>query len=36
MGFTGNLRSAEAYIWSRTEGLIAQVFYNDDAFGSEE
>jgi hypothetical protein len=31
-GFTGNLRSAEAYVWSRTEGLVAQFFYNDDAF----
>ena len=26
-GFVGNLRNAEAYIWSDTEGLIGQVFY---------
>lgn len=36
MGFTGNLRSAEAYVWSRHEGLIAQFFYNDDAFEQEQ
>jgi predicted phosphodiesterase len=30
-GFTGNLRSAEAYVWNREEGLVAQFFFNDDA-----
>jgi predicted phosphodiesterase len=30
-GYVGNLRSAEAYIWNRNEGLIAQVFHNEDA-----
>lgn len=30
-GFVGNLRSAEAYVWNRNEGLIAQVFHNEDA-----
>ena len=36
MGFTGNLRSAEAFVWSNHEGLIAQFFYNDDAFEQEQ
>lgn len=31
-GYVGNLRSAEAYVWNREEGLVAQVYYNDDAF----
>lgn len=30
-GFVGNLRNAEAYVWNKDEGLIAQVFYNDDS-----
>ena len=30
--YTGALRTAEAYVWSREEGLIAQFFHNDDAF----
>lgn len=30
-GFVGNLRSAEAYVWNRDEGLVAQVYYNDNA-----
>lgn len=29
MGYTGNLRSAESYVWSKTEGLITKVFYNE-------
>lgn len=29
-GFVGNLRNAEAYVWNRAEGLIAQFFYNDN------
>jgi hypothetical protein len=31
MGYVGALRQAEAYVWSKTEGLLAQVYYNDDA-----
>ena len=31
-GYLGNLRNAEAYVWSRTEGLIAQFIYSDNAF----
>ena len=31
MGFVGAIRQAEAYVWSKTEGLLAQVYYNDDA-----
>jgi DNA repair exonuclease SbcCD nuclease subunit len=31
-GFVGNLRSAEGYVWNNVEGLVTQVFYNDDAF----
>ena len=30
-GYVGNLRSAEAYVWNKSEGLIAQVFHNEDA-----
>jgi hypothetical protein len=30
MGFTGNLRSAEGFVWNRDEGLIAHIYYNDD------
>lgn len=30
-GFTGNQRVAEAYVWNKDEGLIAQAYYNDDA-----
>lgn len=30
-GYVGNLRNAEAYVWNNDEGLIAQVFYNDDS-----
>ena len=30
-GYTGNLRNAEGYVWNREEGLIATVFYCDDA-----
>jgi hypothetical protein len=31
-GFVGNQRNAEGYIWNEREGLIAQVFHNDDAY----
>ena len=31
MGFVGTIRQAEAYVWSKAEGLLAQVYYNDDA-----
>jgi hypothetical protein len=31
-GFKGALRTAEAFVWSKTEGLIAQYTYSDDAF----
>jgi hypothetical protein len=31
-GYLGNLRNAEAYLWSRTEGMIAQFIYSDNAF----
>ena len=31
-GYVGNLRSAEAQIWNITEGLIATLYYNDDAY----
>jgi DNA repair exonuclease SbcCD nuclease subunit len=27
-GFVGNLRGAEAYIWSKDEGLVSTVFFN--------
>src|SRR5271166_963514 len=30
-GYIGALRQAEAFVWSKTEGLLAEVFYNDDA-----
>jgi hypothetical protein len=30
-GFVGNLRNAEAYVWSKEEGLIAQFIYSDNA-----
>lgn len=30
-GYTGNLRNAEGFVWNREEGLIAMVFYCDDA-----
>lgn len=28
--FVGNLRTAEAYVWSKDEGLVTQVYYNAD------
>lgn len=31
-GFTGQQRNAEAYVWNDQYGLIAQFFYNDDAW----
>jgi hypothetical protein len=31
-GYVGSWRTAEAYVWSKEEGLIAQFFHNDDAF----
>ena len=31
-GFVSNQRNAEAYVWSKTEGLIAQFYHNDDAY----
>ena len=30
-GFVNQLRTAQAFVWSKTEGLIAEVFYNADA-----
>jgi len=30
-GYIGALRQAEAFVWSKDEGLLAQIFYNDDA-----
>jgi hypothetical protein len=30
-GYVGAIRQAEAFVWSKTEGLLAEVFYNDDA-----
>jgi hypothetical protein len=30
-GYIGAIRQAEAFIWSKKEGLIAEVFFNDDA-----
>lgn len=30
--YVGNLRSAEAYTWNKTEGLVGVTIYNDDAF----
>lgn len=32
-GFVGNIRAAEAFVWSRNEGLIATAFYNADFRG---
>ena len=31
-GFKGALRTAEAFVWSKDEGLIAQYIYTDDAY----
>jgi hypothetical protein len=31
-GFKGALRTAEAFVWSKSEGLIAQYTYTDDAY----
>jgi len=31
MGYIGAIRQAEALVWSKKEGLIAEVFFNDDA-----
>ncbi len=31
-GFTGQQRNAEAYVWNKSHGLIAQFFHNDDSF----
>jgi hypothetical protein len=31
-GYVGNLRTAEAFVWSKEEGLIAQFTYTDEAF----
>lgn len=31
-GFKGALRTAEAFVWSKEEGLIAQFTYTDDAY----
>ena len=31
-GFVGNLRSAEAFIWNKEEGLIATAIYTDNAY----
>lgn len=33
-GFVGNQRNAEGYIWNKEQGLIAQVFHNDDAIAA--
>jgi hypothetical protein len=30
-GFVNNLRTAQAFVWSKNQGLIAEVFYNADA-----
>ena len=30
-GFVNQLRTAQAFVWSKTEGLISEVFYNADA-----
>jgi len=30
-GYIGAIRQAEAFVWSKTEGLLDEVFYNDDA-----
>lgn len=31
-GYVGNLRTAEGYVWSKTEGLITKLYYNDSAY----
>lgn len=31
MGYIGAIRQAEAFVWSKKEGLLAEVFFNDDA-----
>lgn len=31
-GFVGNLRNAEGYIWNKDEGMVATVYYSDQAF----
>jgi phage I-like protein len=31
MGYIGAIRQAEAFVWSKREGLLAEVFWNDDA-----
>jgi DNA repair exonuclease SbcCD nuclease subunit len=31
-GYVGNQRNAEAYLWNRDEGLVAQFYHNDDAY----
>lgn len=31
-GFVGNLRNAEAMVWSKTEGMVAQFTYSDNAY----
>jgi hypothetical protein len=31
-GYTGNLRTAESFVWSQNEGLIANFTYTDQAF----
>src|SRR5271157_391495 len=30
-GYIGAIRQAEAFVWSKREGLLAEVFWNDDA-----
>ena len=30
-GYVGAIRQAQAFVWSKKEGLLAEVFYNDDA-----
>lgn len=30
-GFVGNQRNAEAFVWDKEEGLVAQYYYNDDS-----
>lgn len=30
-GYVGAVRQAEAFVWSKEEGLLAQIYYNDDA-----
>jgi hypothetical protein len=31
MGYIGAIRQAQAFVWSKREGLLAEVFFNDDA-----